>query len=186
MQILRSMGMPAHLHYVPGSTKRGQCRPTIDLELPRTTGNAYSLSCAWEKLWQGTGPRSDERSWQAVYCPRTRGWALSCSPSFANTVLPTTLFSVSWAACVTFCSFPLAMCSFLPPAFTGHLFLCELHSSPFFSIFTPQLLYLSLSTTPDLLLQHFQTFPWWSPVCHSTMSCSLFPASWLAAPVAGN
>lgn len=78
MQTLRSMGMAAHLHDVPGSTKRGQWRHVIDLELPRTTGTAYSPSCAWEKLWQETGPRSYECSWQAVYSPRTTGWAPSC------------------------------------------------------------------------------------------------------------
>lgn len=137
MQTLRSVGMPAHLHGVPGSTKRGQCRHTTDLELPRTPGTACSLSCAWEKLWHETGPRSDECSWQAVYSPRTLGWAPSSSPSFANTVLPTTLSIVSWATSVTYCLFPLAMCSFLPPAFTGCLFLHELHSLPFFSTFFP-------------------------------------------------
>lgn len=151
--------MPAHLHDVPGSTKRGQCRHVIDLEHPRTTGTAYSLSCAWEKLWPETGPRSGECSWQAVHSPRSTGWAPSCSPSFANTVLPTTLSVVSWTARVTYCLFPLATCSFLPPAFTGALFLPEPHSSPFFSTYFPQLLFLSLSTTPNLLLQHFQTFP---------------------------
>lgn len=155
MQILRSVGMPVHLHDVPGSTKRGQCRHMIDLELPRATGTAYSLSCAWEKLWQETGPRSDECSWQAVYCPRTTGWAPACSPSFANTVLPTTLPTVSWAACVTYCLFPPAMCSFLPPAFTGPLFLHKLHSSPFFSAFTPQLLFLWHQTCSFSTSRHF-------------------------------
>ena len=29
--------------------------------------------------------------------------------------------------------------------------------------FFPPLLFLSLAITPNLLLQHFQTFPWWSP-----------------------
>lgn len=114
MQTLRSMGMPAHLHHVPGSTKHGQCRHMTDLELPRTPGTAYSLSCAWEKLWQETGSRSDECSWQAEFSLRTVGWAPSCSPSFANAVLPTTLSTVSWTACVTYCLFPLAMCSFIP------------------------------------------------------------------------
>lgn len=74
---------------------------------------------------------------------------------------------------------------FLPPAFTGPLFHHELHSSPFFSTFPSQLLFLSLSTTPNLLRQHFQ-IPCWSSVCPFIMSCSLFPASWLTAPVAGN
>lgn len=171
---------------VLGSTRRGQCGHMIDLELPRITGTAYSPSCAWEKLWQETGPRPDKCSWQAVYSPRTTGWAPSCSPSFANTVLPTTLSTASWTVCVTYCLFPLAMCSFLPPTFTAPLFLHEPHSLPFFSTFPPKLLFLLLSTTPNLLLQHFQTFPWWSPVCPSTMSCSLFPASWLIALVAGN
>lgn len=158
MQTLRSMGMAAHLHDVPGSTKRGPWRHVIDLELPRTTGTAYSHSCAWEKPWQETGPRSYECSWQAVYSPRTTGWAPSCSPSFANTVLPTTLSVVSWTACVTYCLFPLAMCSFLPPAFTRPLFCPEPHSSPFFSTCSPQLLFLSLSITPNLLLQHLPIF----------------------------
>lgn len=138
MQTLRSVGVSAHLHGVPGSTKHGQCVHMIDLELPRTPATAYSLSCAWEKLWQETGPRSDGCSWQAEYSPRTTGWAPSCSPSSANTVLPTTLSAGSWTACVTYCLFPLAMHSFLPPAFTSPLFLHELYSLPFFSAFPPK------------------------------------------------
>lgn len=59
---------------------------------PRSAGTSYSLSYAWEKVWQGTGLRSDKCPLQAVYRPRITGW--SCSPSFANTALPT-IFSIA-------------------------------------------------------------------------------------------
>lgn len=159
MQTLRNVGMPAHLHGVPGSTKHGQCRHMIDLELPRTSATAYSLSCAWEKLWQETGPRSDECSWQAEYSPRTTGWAPSCSPSFANNVLPTTPSAVSWTACVTYGLFPLAVCSFLPPAFTGLVFLHELHSLPFFSTFPPNSFFYHFPPLQTCSLSTSRHFP---------------------------
>lgn len=186
MQNLRGIVMPAHLHDEPGPTEYGQCRRTVDLGLPRSTGTAYSLSCAWEKVWQETGLRSDECSWQAVYSPRTTGWAPACPPSFANAALPTIFSIASWTACVTYCSFPSAMCSFLPPAFTD---------LPSFSMdCTPCLPFLLSPPTPFSVTCHhtklapsaLQTFPWWSPACPSAMSCSPFPALWLKAPVADN
>lgn len=61
---------------------------------PRSAGTSYSLSYAWEKVWQGTGLRSDKCPLQAVYRPRITGW--SCSPSFANTALPTIFSIASW------------------------------------------------------------------------------------------
>lgn len=147
MQALGSVGVPAHVHGVPASTKRGHCRHMIDLKLPRTTGTTDSLSCAWEKLWQETSPRPGKCSWQAVCSPRTTGWAPPCSPSFANTVLPTTLPTASWTACVTYCLFTLAMCSFLPPSFTRPWFLHELHSSSLFPIFLPTPFSVTLHST---------------------------------------
>lgn len=125
-------GSPARCDAL-ASTKRGQCGHMIDLELPRTTGTAYSPSCAWEKLWQETGPRPDKCSWQVVYSPRTMGWAASCSPSFANTVLPTTLSTASWTVCVTYCLFPWQC---VPP-FHLHSQLLSMNHSPCLSFLLP-------------------------------------------------
>lgn len=70
MQNLRNKVMPAHPHDVPGPTECGQCGHRIDLGLPGGTGNACSLRCAWEKVRQEAGLRSDEYSRQAVCSPR--------------------------------------------------------------------------------------------------------------------
>lgn len=186
MQNLRSMVMPAYLCYVPGSFEREQCRCMIDLGLPRSTGTAYSLSCAWEKAWQETRLRSEECSWQAVYSPRTTGRAPSRSPPFANASLLTIFSIASWTACVTYCSFPLAMCSFLSPAFTD---------TPCFSTdCTPCLSFLHFSPTPvSVTCHHTKLAPsalpdisLVKPIPSLYPELLPFPASWLKVPMAGN
>lgn len=177
--------MPAHLHDVPGSTKRGQCRHVIDLEHPRTTGTAYSLSRAWEKPWPEIGPRSYECSWQAVHSPRSTGWAPSCSPSFANTVLPTTLLCPEMPVSPTVYFHWQRVPSFLlhsqVPCFSlsriPRLSFLPISPNSFFCHFPPHQT-CSFSTSRHFLVKPYLSF------CHELLP--FLPASWLTVPVADN
>lgn len=79
-----------------------------------------------------------KQAWDQMNAPRATGWAPSCSPSFANAVLPTTFSIAFWTACITYCSFSLAVCSFLPPAFMCPLcFSMDCTSCVSFLLFSP-------------------------------------------------